>query len=110
MSRGGITLWKFEPIKPEKEVISLRLDTRMLQEINDWAMEIDISRNEFINQCIDFALKNIDTELIEQVERRHNGRGGMSRRLRTGFEDDEKEKDEEWLFPRLFLNHVCFFT
>ena len=33
---------KFEPIKPEKEVISLRLDTRMLQEINDWAMEIDI--------------------------------------------------------------------
>lgn len=109
MSRGGITLRKFEPIKPEKEVISLRLDTRMLQEINDWAMEIDISRNEFINQCIDFALKNIDTELIEQVERRHNGRGGISRRLRTGFEDDEKEKDEEWLFPRLFLNHVCFF-
>lgn len=92
MSRGGITLRKFEPIKPEKEVISLRLDTRMLQER---AMEIDISRNEFINQCIDFALKNIDTELIEQVERRHNGRGGMSRRLRTGFEDDEKEKDEE---------------
>ena len=77
MSRGGITLRKFEPIKPEKEVISLRLDTRMLQEINDWAMEIDISRNEFINQCIDFALKNIDTELIEQVERRHNGRGGV---------------------------------
>ena len=68
MSRGGITLRKFEPIKPEKEVI---------------------------NQCIDFALKNIDTELIEQVERRHNGRGGISRRLRTGFEDDEKEKDEE---------------
>ena len=98
MSRGGITLRKFEPIKPEKEVISLRLDTRMLQEINDWAMEIDISRNEFINQCIDFALKNIDTELIEQVERRHNGRGGISRRLRTGFEDDEKEKDEEWLW------------
>ena len=91
MSRGGITLRKFEPIKPEKEVISLRLDTRMLQEINDWAMEIDIS----LNQCIDFALKNIDTELIEQVERRHNGRGGISRRLRTGFEDDEKEKDEE---------------
>lgn len=95
MSRGGIALKKFEPKKPEKEVISLRLDSRMLEEINSWAMEIDISRNEFINQCIDFALKNIDTELIEQVERRHNGRGGMSRRLRTGVEDDEKEKDEE---------------
>lgn len=97
MSRGGITLRKFEPIKPEKEVISLRLDTRMLQEINDWAMEIDISRNEFINQCIDFALKNIDTELIEQVERRHNtnGRGGRSQiipKLRTGFEEDEENQ------------------
>ena len=56
MSRGGIALKKFEPKKPEKEVISLRLDSRMLEEINSWAIEIDISRNEFINQCIDFAL------------------------------------------------------
>ena len=88
---------KFEPQKPEKEVISLRLDSRMLEEINGWAMEIDISRNEFINQCIDFALKNIDTELLERVERRHNsGRGGTSNRirLRTGFEEDEENKDE----------------
>ena len=38
----------------------------MLEEINSWAIEIDISRNEFINQCIDFALKNIDTDLVEQ--------------------------------------------
>ena len=37
----------------------------MLEEINSWAIEIDISRNEFINQCIDFALKNIDTDLVE---------------------------------------------
>ena len=99
MSRGGIALKKFEPKKPEKEVISLRLDSRMLEEINSWAIEIDISRNEFINQCIDFALKNIDTELIEQVERRPNGRGGRSQiipKLRTGFEEDEEnqKKDE----------------
>ena len=42
-------------------------------------MEIDISRNEFINQCIDFALKNIDTELIEQCGKKTytNGRGGI---------------------------------
>ena len=97
---------KFEPIKPEKEVISLRLDTRMLQEINDWAMEIDISRNEFINQCIDFALKNIDTELIEQVERRHNGRGGMSRRLRTGFEEDEEKPKKMRLTSSSFLGFL----
>ena len=66
MSRGGIALKKFEPKKPEKEVISLRLDSRMLEEINSWAIEIDISRNEFINQCIDFALKNIDTDLWKE--------------------------------------------
>ena len=42
MSRGGIALKKFEPKKPEKEVISLRLDSRMLEEINSWAIEIDI--------------------------------------------------------------------
>jgi len=41
MSRGGIALKKFEPKKPEKEVISLRLDSRMLEEINSWAIEID---------------------------------------------------------------------
>ena len=94
VSRGGITLRKFEPKKPEKEVISLRLDSGMLQEINSWAMEIDISRNEFINQCIDFALKNIDTELLERVERRHNsGRGGMQRILRTGFEEEKNDED-----------------
>ena len=86
---------KFIPQKQDKEVISIRLPADLLKEIDENAAKADISRNEFINQCIDFALKNIDTELIEQVERRHNGRGGMSRRLRTGFEDDEKEKDEE---------------
>ena len=97
MSRGGIALKKFEPKKPEKEVISLRLDSRMLEEINSWAIEIDISRN----QCIDFALKNIDTDLVESVERKHNtnGRGGRSQiipKLRTGFEEDEEnqKKDE----------------
>ena len=103
---------KFEPKKPEKEVISLRLDSRMLEEINSWAIEIDISRNEFINQCIDFALKNIDTDLVESVERKHNtnGRGGRSQiipKLRTGFEEDEEnqKKDEGWR-PHLFLGFV----
>ena len=34
-------------------------------------MEIDISRNEFINQCIDFALKNIDTEFDRKCGKKH---------------------------------------
>ncbi|MBQ8143691.1 MAG: ribbon-helix-helix protein, CopG family [Butyricicoccus sp.] len=50
---------KFSPKKYEKEVISLRISSDVLNEIDQRAAETDISRNEFINQCIDFALKNI---------------------------------------------------
>ena len=53
---------KFSPRKVEKEVISLRISSDVLNEIDQRAAETDISRNEFINQCIDFALKNIAGE------------------------------------------------
>ena len=53
---------KFSPRKVEKEVISLRISSEVLNEIDQRAAETDISRNEFINQCIDFALKNIAGE------------------------------------------------
>lgn len=48
----------FKPIKQEKTVISIRLDVDMLKNIDDLAQKTDISRNEIIVQCIDFALKN----------------------------------------------------
>ena len=51
---------KFIPRKPEKEVISMRISTEILAEIDEKAAKIDISRNEFINQCIRFALANMD--------------------------------------------------
>ena len=50
---------KFSPKKTEKEIISLRIDSEVLRVIDARATQIDISRNEFINQCIDFALRNI---------------------------------------------------
>ena len=50
---------EFKPIKQEKTVISIRLDVDMLKKIDELSMQTDISRNEFIVQCIDYALKNL---------------------------------------------------
>ena len=53
---------KFLPKKPEKEVISVRIDSQLLKTIDIEAAKIDISRNELINQCIEYALENIGEE------------------------------------------------
>ena len=51
---------KFIPKKFEKEVISMRISSETLAEIDRKALETGISRNEFINQCITFALANME--------------------------------------------------
>lgn len=51
---------KFIAKKPEKEVISMRISTDMLKIVDDKATEIGISRNELINQMIQYALENMD--------------------------------------------------
>jgi metal-responsive CopG/Arc/MetJ family transcriptional regulator len=50
---------EFEPIKQEKTVISIRLDIETLKKIDALSIKSDISRNEFIIQCIDYALNNL---------------------------------------------------
>ncbi len=50
----------FKPIKPEKVVISLRIDLGILVKIDSLANRANISRNEFIVQCIQYAIKNVD--------------------------------------------------
>lgn len=55
-----MVLEKFLPKKIEKEVISMRIPTDTLAELDTKAAAFNISRNEFINQCITFALKNMD--------------------------------------------------
>lgn len=57
---------KFHPYKSEKIVISIRIDNSKLEEIDYIANKIDISRNDLINQCIDYSLNNI--EFKENVE------------------------------------------
>ncbi len=49
---------EFKPVKTEKTVISIRLDTEILKTIDTLSLETDISRNEFIVQCIEYALRN----------------------------------------------------
>ncbi len=52
----------FLPKKYNKEVISIRIDTQTLDTIDKKAGSVGISRNEFITQCIEFALDNMEDE------------------------------------------------
>lgn len=51
---------KFVARKPEKEVISMRIPADTLKVIDDKAASIGISRNELINQMINYALENME--------------------------------------------------
>ena len=53
---------KFIVKKPEKEVISLRLDSDLLKTIDEKSAIYEISRIELINQMITFALDNMQEE------------------------------------------------
>lgn len=55
----GTNMSEFKPIKQEKTIISILLDTDMLKTVDELSNKIDISRNELIVQCIEYALKNI---------------------------------------------------
>lgn len=49
---------RFQPTnKSEKIVISIRLNLDKVEELDKIASKTDISRNQLINQCIDYALK-----------------------------------------------------
>lgn len=51
---------KFIPTKSEKIVISIRMENEKIDKIDEIANKIDISRNELINQCLNYALDNLD--------------------------------------------------
>lgn len=57
---NGIVMKEFKPIKQEKAVISVRLNISTLQTVDNLSIKTDISRNEFIVQCIEYALNNIN--------------------------------------------------
>jgi len=49
---------EFRPIKQEKIVISIRIDSELLKKIDLLSSKLDISRNELIVQGVEFALDN----------------------------------------------------
>lgn len=52
--------------KPEKVVISLRIDDNELEKIDRAAQTFEVSRNEMIAQCISFALKHLPEQRQEK--------------------------------------------
>lgn len=56
----NVEMERFFPKKQEKEVISIQISTNLLATVDQKSAAFDISRNEFINQCILFALKHMD--------------------------------------------------
>lgn len=60
---------KFVARKPEKEVISMRIDSDVLKTIDKKAAAVGISRNEFMNQMIQYALSNMDESTQGEAER-----------------------------------------
>ena len=57
--KKGNKLSEFKPVKTEKSVISIRLDTELMKKIDKIATDTDISSNELILQCINYALKKM---------------------------------------------------
>jgi predicted HicB family RNase H-like nuclease len=49
----------FTPVKNEKINATIRIEIEKLELIDNLAYKSDISRNQFIIQCIDFALKHL---------------------------------------------------
>ena len=53
---------RFIPQKQDKEVISIRLPSALLNEVDTIAAKANISRNEFINQCITFSISHMSED------------------------------------------------
>jgi uncharacterized protein (DUF1778 family) len=54
-----ITVSDFIPKQYTKEPITIRIAPDKLAQIDASAAKFNMSRSEFINQCIDYALKNL---------------------------------------------------
>lgn len=57
---------KFNPTKNEKIVITIRIEDYRVDELDKIANKLNISRNELISQCLDFAIKNIDLKDVKE--------------------------------------------
>ncbi len=49
----------FIPKSYRKEQTTIRIDAEKMKKIDELANSFNLSRSEFINQCIDFALEHM---------------------------------------------------
>ena len=49
----------FIPRQYKKDPITIRMDFEKLEKVDKLAANYNLSRSEFINQCIDYALKHM---------------------------------------------------
>ena len=61
MSRG-VFMKNFKPKKQEKDVVSIRMSIELLEQVDSIAAANDMSRNELIVQCIEYAIENIENK------------------------------------------------
>jgi len=57
---------EFNPRKVEKTLISVRIPLDTLKDVDRISANNELSRNEFIVQCIGFAIENYSKEEIEK--------------------------------------------
>ena len=60
MQAGDACMERFSPKKAEQVVTTIRIPKDILDRIDQKSATVDISRNEFINQCILYALQNME--------------------------------------------------
>ena len=52
----------FIPKQYKKEPVTLRIDFKKLEQIDKLAAKHNLSRSAFINQCIDYAIENMEAD------------------------------------------------
>ena len=58
---------RFIPKIPDKTVISIRLENELIASIDDFSKHRKMSRNEFIKQCIVFAMNRLDGDIAQET-------------------------------------------
>lgn len=56
-----------ESLEHYKAVVSVRIDNDILEKIDALSGKVNISCNDFINQCIRYSLDNLDTSSEEKT-------------------------------------------
>lgn len=59
---------EFVPKQYRKDPITVRMSLEKLAKIDEFASKYGLSRNEFINQCIDYAMDHMPS--LEKQENR----------------------------------------